>query len=207
VVSELSGRANLLSRADELGLHSAEAGAAATGALAAIKERESRGAAFEAADASVALVLRRHAPNYVPPFQLVEYRVLSHGSAPGSGAGPAAEATVKLRVRDRVVHTAAEGEGPVHALDAALRKALVPSFPGVARIALADYKVRILDGNAGTRAVTRVLIDFTDGDHGWSTVGASVSILEATWAALADGIEFGIANAAKVAAHLTELHA
>ena len=202
VVSELSGRANLLARADELGLPSAEAGAAATGALAAIKEREAVGAAFEAADASVALVLRRHATGYAPPFQLLEYRVLTLGG----GAGPAAEATVKLKVRDRIVHTAAEGDGPVHALDAALRKALVPSFPGVARIALADYKVRILDGNAGTRAITRVLIDFTDGEHGWSTVGASVSILEATWSALADGIEFGIATAAQPAAQLTELH-
>src|SRR4029079_9471524 len=118
-----------------------------------------------------------------------------------------AEATVKLRVRERVVHTAAEGEGPVHALDAALRKALVPSFPGVARIALADYKVRILDGNAGTRAVTRVLIDFSDGDHGWSTVGASASILEATWTAIAAGIEFGIATAARPAEQLLETRA
>jgi 2-isopropylmalate synthase len=197
VVSELSGRANLLARADELDL--GHEGAA--GALAAIKEREARGAAFEAADASVALLLQRHAPGYAPPFQLVEYRVLSHGDRAGRAA---AEATVKLRIGDRLVHTAAEGEGPVHALDAALRKALVPAFPGVARIALADYKVRILDGNAGTRAVTRVLIDFTDGETGWSTVGASASILEATWAALADGIEFGISTGAAEprAAHL-----
>jgi len=197
VVSELSGRANLLARADELGLAPDGAG----DALAAIKEREARGAAFEAADASVALLLQRHAPGYAPPFQLVEYRVLSHGDRAGRAA---AEATVKLRVGDRVIHTAAEGEGPVHALDAALRKALVPAFPAVARIALADYKVRILDGSAGTRAVTRVLIDFTDGEVGWSTVGASASILEATWAALADGIEFGISTgvADEPAAHL-----
>jgi len=208
VVSELSGRANLLARADELGL--TDAGSAATGALAAIKQREARGAAFEAADASVALLLRRHAPDYAPPFQLVEYRVLtsSPGSAAASAAGGhTAEATVKLQIAGRVIHTAAEGDGPVHALDAALRKALLPSFPGVADIALADYKVRILDGSAGTSAVTRVLIDFTDGERGWSTVGASASILEATWTALADGIEFGIATAAQPAAHRTELHA
>jgi 2-isopropylmalate synthase len=149
--------------------------------------------------------MRRHAPDYAPPFQLIEYRVLSHTMA--SVEDSAAEATVKLRIAGRIVHTAAEGDGPVHALDAALRKALVPSYPGVAQIALADYKVRILDGSAGTRAVTRVLIDFTDGDRGWSTVGASASILEATWTALADGIEFGIATAALPAAHLTELHA
>jgi 2-isopropylmalate synthase len=203
VVSELSGRANLLSRADELGLTDSDP-SIATGALAAVKEREARGAAFEAADASVALLLRRHAPNYAPPFQLVEYRVLSHG---GGRETVAAEATVKLRVTGRLVHTAAEGEGPVHALDAALRKALVLSYPWVARIALADYKVRILDGSAGTRAVTRVLIDFTDGVHGWSTVGASASILEATWTALADGIEFGIATAAQPAAHVMEANA
>jgi 2-isopropylmalate synthase len=202
VVSELSGRANLMSRADELGI--AGGNAVATDALAAVKEREARGAAFEAADASVALLLRRHAPGYAAPFQLVEYRVLSRG---GGHESVAAEATVKLRIRDRIVHTAAEGDGPVHALDAALRKALVPSFPRVAQIALADYKVRILDGSAGTRAVTRVLIDFTDGLHGWSTVGASASILEATWTALADGIEFGIVTAAQPAAHVMEAHA
>lgn len=203
VVSELSGRANLLARADELGLAGSDP-SVATGALAAIKEGEARGAAFEAADASVALILRRHAPDYEPPFQLVEYRVLSHGGGPEPVA---AEATVKLRVGERLVHTAAEGEGPVHALDAALRKALVVSYPWVAKISLADYKVRILDGSSGTRAVTRVLIDFTDGVHRWSTVGASASILEATWTALADGIEFGIATAAQPAAHVMEAHA
>jgi 2-isopropylmalate synthase len=203
VVSELSGRANLLSRADELGLGASDP-AIATGALAAIKEAEARGAAFEAADASVALILRRHAPDYAAPFQLVEYRVLSHGGGPEPVA---AEATVKLRVGDRIVHTAAEGEGPVHALDAALHKALVVSYPRVAKISLADYKVRILDGSSGTRAVTRVLIDFTDGTNRWSTVGASASILEATWTALADGIEFGIATAAQSAAHVMEAHA
>lgn len=203
VVSELSGRANLLARADELGLAGSDP-AIATSALAAIKEGEARGAAFEAADASVALILRRHAPDYQPPFQLVEYRVLSHGGGPEPVA---AEATVKLRVGDRTVHTAAEGEGPVHALDAALHKALVVSYPRVAKISLADYKVRILDGSAGTRAVTRVLIDFTDGTHRWSTVGASASILEATWTALADGIEFGISTAAEPAAPVLEAHA
>jgi 2-isopropylmalate synthase len=203
VISELSGRANLVARADDLGLDALGVGAIAGDALAALKAREAQGAAFEAADASVALLLRRHAPGYAAPFELVDYRVLSHGG----DTAPAAEATVKLRVGGRVVHTAAEGDGPVHALDAALRKALVPSFPGVARIALADYKVRILDGSAGTRAVTRVLIDFTDGEHGWSTVGASPSILEATWTALADGIEFGIATAARPAALPPEMEA
>ncbi|MCE9579574.1 MAG: citramalate synthase [Deltaproteobacteria bacterium] len=203
VVSELSGRANLLARADELGLELASSSSSAD-VLAQVKAREAGGASFEAADASVALMLRRHQPGYTAPFTVVEYRVLSHGG-PADRAG--AEATVKLRIGDRTVHTAAEGDGPVHALDAALRKALVPTFPVVARIALADYKVRILDGHAGTSAVTRVLIDFTDGDRGWSTVGASASILEATWTALTDGIEHGIATSHAETLLSAEAHA
>jgi 2-isopropylmalate synthase len=184
VVSELSGRGNLISKAEEMGL--AVDDRAPEAALAHLKERESVGFSFEAAEASVALVLRRHAPAYRAPFALVEYRVLTR-------QGGQAEATVKITADGAgTLHTAAEGHGPVHALDAALRKALEPVFPRVAVIALADYKVRILDGNAGTGAVTRVLIEFTDGERRWSTVGASPSIIEATWIALADGIEFGL---------------
>jgi 2-isopropylmalate synthase len=185
VVSELSGRGNLISKAEEMGLavddHAPEA------ALAHLKEQEAHGFSFEGAEASVALLLRRHAPVYRAPFTLIEYRVLTR-------EGGKAEATVKIAVGEHVLHTAAEGDGPVHALDAALRKALTPMFPRVADIALADYKVRILDGNAGTSAATRVLIDFTDGERRWSTVGASPSIIEATWLALADGIEFGLSS-------------
>jgi 2-isopropylmalate synthase len=189
VVSELSGRGNLLAKAEELGVTVAESAPAA--ALASLKAREAEGFSFEGAEASVALLLRRHAPAYQAPFSLVDYKVLTGQSRGGAAY---AEATIKLAVGDRTVHTAAEGAGPVHALDAALRKALAGAFPRVADIALADYKVRILDGSAGTRAVTRVLIDFTDksGTRRWSTVGASASILEATWSALVDGIEYGL---------------
>jgi 2-isopropylmalate synthase len=102
------------------------------------------------------------------------------------------EATVKVRVGDKISHTVAEGDGPVNALDAALRKALVGRYPRIARMNLADYKVRILDGLEGTAAVTRVLIDMQEGPRRWSTVGASTNIIEASWRALADALEYGL---------------
>ena len=106
---------------------------------------------------------------------------------------PVAEATIKLNIAGQEVHTAAEGNGPVNAFDKALRKALQPMFPQVAKIQLTDYKVRILNSNSGTGAITRVLIDWHDGERRWSTVGAGTNILDATWLALADGYEFIIA--------------
>ncbi|HEY7955975.1 MAG TPA: citramalate synthase [Polyangia bacterium] len=191
VVSELSGRANVLGLAESLGLD-LSAGAELE-VLGRIKEREARGFSFEAAEASTALLLRRRTGDYQAPFQLVEYRVVA-GQVEGRSS--AAEATIKILVGDRVVHTAAEGNGPVSALDAALRKALEPTYPQVREIQLVDYKVRILDGREGTAATTRVLIDSSDGKSSWSTVGAAASILEASWQALADSIEFGL-NAAE----------
>jgi 2-isopropylmalate synthase len=187
VVSELSGRANVLSKAVELGVGALDEEAGSR-ALERIKAREAEGFSFEAAEASVALLLRRQAANYKPPFSLVDYRVMvgRHGDR------TFAEATIKLQMSERVLHTAAEGDGPVHALDAALRKALAPIWPHAAEIELADYKVRILDGSSGTRATTRVLIDWFDGVRRYSTVGASANILEATYQALADGFEYGL---------------
>ena len=108
------------------------------------------------------------------------------------GRGIFAEATVKVRVDGEVLHTAAEGNGPVNALDEALRKALTPIYPELAQFHLADYKVRILDGENGTRATTRVLIDTQNGTRRWSTVGASANIIEASWRALADAVEYGL---------------
>jgi 2-isopropylmalate synthase len=187
VVSELSGRANVVSKASELGLQDLDA---ATGAkiVELIKAREHQGFSFEAAEASVALLVRRLAPDYAAPFTLLDYRVMvsRHGER-GS-----AEATIKLQVGEHEAHTAAEGDGPVHAFDKALRKALQPHFPLVKNIQLADYKVRILNSNSGTAAVTRVLIDWHDGVRRWSTVGAGPNILEATWLALADGFEYAV---------------
>jgi len=185
VVSELSGRANVVSKADELGLQQVDA---ATGAkvVELIKAKEHEGFSFEAAEASVVLLVRRLAPDYQPLFTLLDYR----GMVSRHGERSTAEATIKLSIGGHEVHTAAEGNGPVNAFDQALRKALQPLFPQVKDISLADYKVRIINSNLGTAAITRVLIDWHDGVHRWSTVGAGGNILDATWLALADGYEY-----------------
>jgi 2-isopropylmalate synthase len=187
VLSELSGRGNVLAKAEEYGL-TMESGAEVE-LLDRIKQREASGFSFEAAEASAALLLKRRTPDYQAPFRLVEYRVMVNQA---EGSQPRTEATIKISVGNQVLHTAAEGNGPVSALDAALRKALTPLFPAVRQIQLVDYKVRILDGRDGTSATTRVLIDSSDGTHTWSTVGASSNILEASWQALGDSLEYGI---------------
>ena len=154
-----------------------------------IKSLEAQGFSFEAAEASVALMLQRQQPNYQPPFEMIDF---SANVEHRQGRGIFAEATVKVRINDEVLHTAAEGNGPVNALDAALRKALVSHYPAIAKFHLADYKVRILDGDSGTAATTRVLIDTQNGIKRWSTVGASANIIEASWRALADSVEYGL---------------
>jgi len=195
VVSELSGRGNVLAKAEE---HDVALEAGSEGkVLEDLKEREARGFAFEAAEGSVALVLRRRSPGYLAPFELLDYRV-TVGQRRDEGAF--ADAAIKIRVRGEVVHTAAEGNGPVSALDAALRKALVSAYPEVEGIRLEDYKVRILDGVAGTSATVRVMVDSARGDARWTTVGASANVLQASWTALADGIEYGLAIARAAAA-------
>jgi 2-isopropylmalate synthase len=186
VVSELSGRGNVLSKAEEFGL---DANTGVTEVLNEIKQLEAQGFSFEAAEASVAMLLKRQQPDYAPPFELIDFSVnVEHRR----GRGIFAEATVKVRVDGEVLHTAAEGNGPVNALDAALRKALIPRYPALAHFQLADYKVRILDGDNGTAATTRVLIDTQNGTKRWSTVGASTNIIEASWRALADSVEYGL---------------
>lgn len=187
VVSDLSGRGNLMHKAEEhfLELDVEEV----VPVLNDIKELEARGFAFEAAEASVAMMLKRQEMYYKPPFELVDYFVnVEHRD----GRGTFAEATVKVRVNGEILHTAAEGNGPVNALDIALRKALQPTYPQLGNFHLADYKVRILDGENGTEAITRVLIDTHNGTKRWSTVGASGNIIEASWRALADSVEYGL---------------
>ena len=186
-VSELSGRGNVLARAEQLEI---SLGAdAATGVLARVKHHEQAGYAFESAEASVALLLHRARADYVPPFQVVDYKVLLGARAAGDVY---AEAAVKVVIRGALRHVAAEGNGPVAALDAALRKALIGDFPELAAIQLADFKVRILDGRDGTSAVTRVLIDHGNATDHWTTVGASANLVEAARIALVDGIEHGL---------------
>ncbi len=191
VVSELSGRGNLLSKSEEYGLamegkHQAHHVATV---LDEIKLLESKGFSFEAAEASVAVMMRRKQESYVAPFELIDLTVnVEHRQ----GRGLFAEATVKLNVNGNVVHTVAEGNGPVHALDAAMRKALSPVYPALGAFRLSDYKVRILNGDKGTEATTRVLIETHNGTDRWSTVGASTNIIEASWCALADSFEYGL---------------
>jgi len=187
VVSDLSGRGNLLSKAEEHGVE--VEGEEVLPILAEIKELEARGFSFEAAEASVAMMLKRQEYGYKPPFELVDFFVnVEHRQ----GRGIFAEAMVKVRVQGELLHTAAEGNGPVNALDNALRKALLSFYPQIADFHLSDYKVRILDSDHGTEAITRVLIDTRNSTSRWSTVGASTNIIEASWRALADSVEYGL---------------
>jgi len=188
VVSELSGRANLLSKSESYGLE-VNGGSDVTNVLSEIKVLEAQGFSFEAAEASVALMLKRQQPGYRPLFDLIDYSVVVEHR---QGRGTFAESAVKVRVEGEVVHAISEGNGPVNALDAALRKALTPCYPSIQDFHLADYKVRILNGDTGTRATTRVLIDTQNGTRRWSTVGASTNIIEASWRALADSVEYGL---------------
>ncbi len=188
VVSELSGRGNLLSKAEEYGLGTINAEEVA-GVLNEIKALESQGFSFEAAEASVALMLKRHQADYTAPFEMIDFSaIVEHRQ----GRGMFAEATVKVCVKGEIFHTAADGDGPVNALDTALRKALMVYYPEINTFHLDDYKVRILNGDAGTAASTRVLIDTVSDGKRWSTVGASTNIIEASWRALADSVEYGL---------------
>jgi len=187
VVSDLSGRGNLLSKAEENGVE--VEGEEVLPVLNEIKELESRGFSFEAAEASVTMMLKRQEYGYKPPFELIDFFVnVEHRDRRGIFA----EAMVKVRVQGEVLHTAAEGNGPVNALDLALRKALKDYYPQIANFHLSDYKVRILDSDHGTEAITRVLIDTRNSTSRWSTVGAGTNIIEASWRALADSMEYGL---------------
>jgi 2-isopropylmalate synthase len=189
VVSELSGRGNVLDKALEYGIDT-DSGQARE-VLQQIKALEAQGFAFESAEASMSLMLHRMQPGYQPPFELLDFTVLVQHR---EERGMRADATVKVRVGDQVLHTAAEGNGPVNALDAALRKALSDVYPALAGVHLSDYKVRILDSQSGTAATVRVLIDSKQEADRWSTVGASSNIIEASWQALVDSLEFALVN-------------
>jgi 2-isopropylmalate synthase len=154
-----------------------------------IKDLEHMGFQFEGAEASVALLIRRSQPDYLPPFQLIDFHVLVRDAENGMMAS---DAMVKIEVEGEVMLTAAEGNGPVNALDQAVRKALLPHYPQLAPVHLTDYKVRILDGVEGTAAKTRVMIDSSDGQEIWTTVGSSPNIIEASWQALADSLEYAV---------------
>ncbi|MFZ5853975.1 MAG: citramalate synthase [Chloroflexota bacterium] len=187
VVSELGGRANTAIRAEQLG-HRLE-GVDPRQLSKLIKRLEADGLAFEGAEASFELLIRRHQPGYGPPFRIVDFTVLVEQR---EGRELLAEATVKVEVDGEVLHTAADGNGPVNALDAALRKALRAFYPQLDQVHLVDYKVRILDGSAATAARTRVIIDSSDGPRHWSTMGSDTNIIAASAAALVDSLEYAI---------------
>jgi 2-isopropylmalate synthase len=198
VVSEMAGRSTLALKAAELGLEID--GEALGRVLDELKRLEHEGYHFEVADGSLELLLRR-ATGWEPDYFGVEsYRVITDhaGAGPGGGlptGGATTEATVKVHVGGRRVVATAEGNGPVNALDAALRQAITPAYPELAGVHLTDYRVRVLDTGRGTGAVTRVLVDTTDGDRVWTTIGVSENIIDASWQALYDSIVFGLLDA------------
>jgi 2-isopropylmalate synthase len=195
LVSELAGRSNVLAKAAELGLDLTTDPALAGQVLDQVKEAEHRGYAFEAADASFELLVRRSAGILATWFELEGYRVVIERGA----AQDRSEAIVRLQLgADRVV-AVGEGVGPVHALDQALRRGLVGVYPALEHIRLVDYKVRILDGRDATRAVTRVMLTSSDEDGEWTTVGVSEDIVTASWEALADGVAYGLLRAGATA--------
>ena len=188
VVSELSGRQNVRLRAGDMGLGARDSDAEI---LRRVKELEFQGHQFEAADGSFEMLVRRSAPDYQPPFELLGFTVIVEGRSEGPTT---AQAMVQLRVDGEVIHTAAEGAGPVNALDCAVRKALLPRYPELADVHLVDYKVRIVDQHLGTAAKPRVLVESARGQERWSTMGCSENIIEASWQALRDGLELPLAR-------------
>lgn len=191
VVSELSGRGNIHYMAQELGLDTSRGEAKQV--LEKIKELENQGYTFEGADASIDIMLRRAKEGYAPPFKIIDFMVVTENR---QGRGLFTEATVKVEVGDEIRHTVGEGNGPVNALNLALRKALYQDFPQLKNVHLSDYKVRILDSDSGTAAKTRVMIDFLEEGthHSWTTVGAHTNIIEASWRALVDSMEYALLN-------------
>jgi 2-isopropylmalate synthase len=193
VVSELAGKGSIVFKAKERGLPVPK-GKEIEEVLEQIKLLEKQGFQYDVAEASFDLLLRRAQSDYQPPFELVDFIIVMEKQrrqpTRGNQEEPLSEATIKVKVDNRIVHTAAEGDGPVNALDQALRKALLEFYPDLVAVKLIDYKVRILEETAGTASQVRVLIESSDGKENWRTVGSSTNIIEASWLALADSIEY-----------------
>ncbi len=188
LVSDLAGRSNIVMKAQELGFSLANDTPELKTILTRIKELEHEGFEFEAAEASLALLISRALRHQQMPFTVDAYHVSMRRDGPSS----ICEATVKVRVGNDAGHTVAEGDGPVNALDKALREALVKFYPRLKKVVLTDYKVRILESSTGTGARTRVLIQSTDGKEEWGTVGVNDNIIEASLQALVDSLEYAL---------------
>jgi 2-isopropylmalate synthase len=189
VASDLGGAATIRMKAEEFGLELGTDGAGRL--LLDLKDREARGYTFEVADASLELLMRRADGWRQPFFEIDSYRVHVEERV-GDDEPPLAEATVKVVTKGTRHIESAEGHGPVGALDNALRKALANDYPELEHISLEDFRVRVLDETTGTGAVVRVLIDTSNGQREWTTVGVSENIIEASWEALMDGYLFGL---------------
>ena len=185
LISELAGKGSVVTRAEHAGIELDDAGARR--AIERIKDLEHRGYHYEAADASFELLLRREAGSYEPLFRLESFRVVTEKRADGRVE---TEATIKLFVNGRRYVRIAEGDGPVHALDRALREAITEQHPEIAEVELTNFKVRILDEQHGTGSVTRVLLDSSDGHQSWGSIGVSANVIEASWEALVDSLEY-----------------
>ncbi len=188
LISELSGRGNVLELVERVGSATLD-GPRLSAVVEQVKALENEGFAFESAEASVHLLVRRTEPNYSPPFRLVDFTVVIQRMPTREMV---AQAMLKLDINGVIEHTAADGNGPVNALDLAARKALRSHYPHLDETKLLDYKVRVLDGHDGTAAVVRVLIETGDEDETWSTVGSSQNIIEASWIALSDSLEYAV---------------
>jgi 2-isopropylmalate synthase len=191
IVSELAGRASLTMKAKELGIDLEGDPAKVSRVLDAIKDLEHKGYSFEAADASLEIMLKKETGGYAPFFDLESFRCIMEKREDGRVM---TEATIKLHVGGHRYIATAEGNGPVNALDKAIRIAIGRFYPDLAAIELTDYKVRVLDEKKGTGAVTRVLIVSDDGTQSWGTVGVSENIIEASWEALVDSLAYGLAH-------------
>jgi len=189
LVSEQAGRSNVIHRAKEMGIEIDPQDPRLFELVQKIKEAENYGYQYEGADASFEILLRNTLGEDIDLFSTKGFRVIVEKREEGETV---TEATVKLEVEDEIAHTVAEGDGPVHALDNALRKALKQYFPHLERMKLTDYKVRVLNEKEGTAAKIRVLIQTSDGEKEWGTVGVSTNIIEASWNALIDSIKYGL---------------
>ncbi|MEQ8210063.1 MAG: citramalate synthase [Lacipirellulaceae bacterium] len=185
LVSELSGRSNILALAEKLKLDQDKD--LMSRVLKEVVELENQGYQFEAAEASFEILLKKLAGTHEPHFELIKYHIDVDRHPDGT---PVTEATVKLKINDEVRHEVAEGDGPVNALDAALRKALNGHFPQLNEMHLVDYKVRVINSEAATAASVRVVIESRDDNEAWGTVGVHENVIEASWAALVDSIEY-----------------
>jgi 2-isopropylmalate synthase len=188
LVSDMAGRSSVVMKARELGFDVNEQTPAVKDVLEELKRLEFEGYEFEAADASLKLLLARWLKVHAPSFEFEGFRVIIERRGPESSL--VAEATVKLKVNGKSMHTVAECVGPISALDKALRLALENAYPAIKDTALSDYKVRILDSGRGSNSRTRVLIETSDGEDVWGTVGVSDNIIEASWEALRDAVEY-----------------